>query len=125
MIFGGDRMALLDRVKKMLIPEERWKKKEFPADKQDADSQDALTANEKQISVTQSHRQMGLSRLTSREYDLYLLLLEGFTLKESANQLSIKYSTVNTHMSGIYKKLGVNSRAKLIINYRDMKNEKT
>jgi DNA-binding CsgD family transcriptional regulator len=56
--------------------------------------------------------------LTPREYDLYLLLLEGFTLKECAEQLSIKYSTANTHMTGIYKKLGVNSRAELIINYR-------
>lgn len=58
--------------------------------------------------------------LTPREYKLYLLLLEGFTLKESANRLCVKYSTVNTHMSSIYRKLGVNSRAELIINYRYM-----
>lgn len=60
-----------------------------------------------------------LSLLTPRERDLFLLLLEGYTLKESAKQLSVKYSTANTHMTGIYKKLNVNSRAELIIRYRD------
>ena len=57
--------------------------------------------------------------LTPRERDLFLLLLEGYTLKESAKKLDIKYSTANTHMTGIYKKLNVNSRAELIIRYRD------
>jgi DNA-binding CsgD family transcriptional regulator len=57
--------------------------------------------------------------LTPREYDLFLLLLEGYKLKESAKQLSVKYSTANTHMTAIYKKLNVNSRAELIIRYRD------
>lgn len=57
--------------------------------------------------------------LTPREHDLFLLLLEGYTLKESAKRLSVKYSTANTHMTGIYKKLNVNSRAELIIRYRD------
>lgn len=61
-----------------------------------------------------------VKRLTPREHELYLLLLEGFTLKESAKQLLIKYSTANTHMTGIYKKLGIKSRAELIINYRDI-----
>ncbi|MPN05573.1 hypothetical protein SDC9_152824 [bioreactor metagenome] len=60
-----------------------------------------------------------LTLLTPRERDLFLLLLEGYTLKESAKQLSVKYSTANTHMTGIYKKLNVNTRAELIIRYRD------
>lgn len=60
-----------------------------------------------------------LALLTPRERDLFLLLLEGYTLKESAKRLSVKYSTANTHMTGIYKKLNVNSRAELIIRYRD------
>ena len=60
-----------------------------------------------------------ISLLTPREHELFLLLLEGYTLKESAKQLSVKYSTANTHMTGIYKKLEVNSRAELIIRYRD------
>ncbi len=59
-----------------------------------------------------------LAFLTPRERELFLLLLEGFTLKESAKQLSVQYSTANTHMTSIYKKLQVKSRAELIIRYR-------
>ncbi|MPL99638.1 hypothetical protein SDC9_45856 [bioreactor metagenome] len=60
-----------------------------------------------------------LAFLTPREHELFLLLLEGYTLKESAKRLSVKYSTANTHMTGVYKKLNVNTRAELIIHYRD------
>jgi DNA-binding CsgD family transcriptional regulator len=73
-----------------------------------------------QTTIKQSGKQSKVAKLTPREHDLFLLLLEGYTLKESAQQLSIKYSTANTHMTGIYKKLGVNTRAELIINYRMM-----
>lgn len=69
------------------------------------------------LSADEPSGRLGL--LTPRERDLFLLLLEGYTLKESAEQLSVKYSTANTHMTGIYKKLNVNSRAELIIRYRD------
>lgn len=78
-----------------------------------------LNLDEKQPSMIQGERQEKVSQLTPREHELYLLLLEGFTLKESAKHLTIKYSTANTHMTSIYKKLGVNSRAELIINYRN------
>lgn len=62
--------------------------------------------------------------LTPRENDVFQLLLEGYTLAETANQLDIKYSTANTHMTAIYKKLQVNSRAELIIRYRNFSNKK-
>lgn len=62
-----------------------------------------------------------VSMLTPREYEVYLLLVEGYTLKECASQLSIKYSTANTHMTSIYKKLDVNTKANLIIKYRNIK----
>jgi DNA-binding CsgD family transcriptional regulator len=71
--------------------------------------------------ISEEEKQKRVSRLTPREHELYLRLLEGFTLRESAKQLSIKYSTANTHMTGIYKKLDVKSRAELIINYRNIK----
>lgn len=61
--------------------------------------------------------------LTPREMDVFRLLVEGYTLQETANQLGVKYSTVNTHMTAIYKKLGVSSRAELIIRYRDFEKE--
>ncbi len=61
--------------------------------------------------------------LTPRELDVFRLLLKGYTLQETANQLSVKYSTANTHMTAIYKKLGVNSRAELIIRYHDFEKQ--
>lgn len=59
------------------------------------------------------------AKLTTREADVFRLLVEGYTLKECAQKLEIKYSTINTHMTSIYKKLNVKSRAELIIRYRD------
>lgn len=114
-------MAVFDRLKQILIPEERQKKKNAPEGLNKTCKKDVSPADEKQMREIQSNRQVKVAQLTPRENDLYLLLLEGFTLKESAKQLSIKYSTANTHMTGIYKKLGVKSRAELIINYREVK----
>lgn len=59
--------------------------------------------------------------LTPREKDTYLLLVEGYTLKEIAEQLSVSYSTANTHQANIYRKLGVNTKAEIIINFRNIK----
>ena len=61
-----------------------------------------------------------LVQLTPRENEIFQLLREGYTLKESAKRLNIKYSTANTYMTGVYKKLHVNSRAMLIIRYHDV-----
>ncbi|HEX2938403.1 MAG TPA: helix-turn-helix transcriptional regulator [Ruminiclostridium sp.] len=58
--------------------------------------------------------------LTQRERETFLLLLEGYTLKETAGRLGIGYSTANTYQTAVYRKLHVNSRAKLIINYMDI-----
>lgn len=73
------------------------------------------------MKLTDIEKEERFLALTEREKDVYLLLVEGFTLKETAEQLGITYATVNTHMTGIYKKLGVNSRAELIINYRNIR----
>ena len=64
-----------------------------------------------------------LPDLTARELDVFRLLLEGYTLQETADLLGVKYATVNTHTTAIYKKLGVKSRAELIIRYRDFEKE--
>lgn len=115
-------MALFHRLKQMLMPKEKREKKEYLIEKQDADSQDTLPANEKQ-NVAQNGRQARVAQLTPHEHDLYLLLLEGFTLKESAKQLGVKYSTANTHITSLYKKLEIKTRAELIINYRGLNKE--
>jgi DNA-binding CsgD family transcriptional regulator len=79
----------------------------------------AGTAEQKQRSAG-DERAERKTLLTPREYDVFLLLLEGYTLKESAKKLGIRYSAANTHMNGIYKKLNVQTRGELIIRYRNV-----
>lgn len=66
-----------------------------------------------------SHAQR-LSGLTARERELFELLLQGFTLRYCAEQMGIRYSTANTHQNAVYRKLGVQSRAMLILLYKDL-----
>jgi DNA-binding NarL/FixJ family response regulator len=47
--------------------------------------------------------------LTERENEILALLGKGCVKKEIATQLGIGYSTVDTHVSHIYKKLGVSN----------------
>ncbi|HNJ84872.1 MAG TPA: response regulator transcription factor, partial [Piscinibacter sp.] len=50
-------------------------------------------------------------RLTPRESEVLTYLSKGFTIKEIANLMGIKWFTVNDHIKSIYKKLNVSSRA--------------
>ncbi|MGI6679675.1 MAG: helix-turn-helix transcriptional regulator [Dehalobacterium sp.] len=121
-------MSLFDRLKQMLNPDGKIIKNGDPDALNIADGRDAPSDPPDcgvQTVITLEDKQSKVGKLTPRERDLYLLLLEGFTLKECAKQLSIKYSTANTHMTAIYKKLGVNTRAELIINYRGIDSGKT
>lgn len=58
-----------------------------------------------------------MDRLTPKELEVFRHLMEGNTLKETALLMGIKYPTVNTHVTAVYRKLGVNSRAQLILQY--------
>ena len=62
-----------------------------------------------------------VATLTPREADVFYELLEGCSMSETAANLGIKYCTVNTHITGIYKKLGVKSRPNLLIQYGFMR----
>jgi DNA-binding CsgD family transcriptional regulator len=117
-------MALFERLKQMLRPDIIINKEKDSAERKYTSNIGESTVYGKLLTSTESEKQKQVTLLTPRERDLYLLLLEGFTLKESAEQLLIKYSTANTHMTGIYKKLGVKTRAELIINYREIKGDK-
>lgn len=77
--------------------------------------------NAKQLPLSDKDKEELVMRLTGREKDTYLLLIEGFTQYEVGEQLGITYSTVNIHTSGIYQKLNVNTITELIINYRNIK----
>jgi len=55
--------------------------------------------------------------LTPREQEVIDLLAKGYLYKEIAEQLSISYSTVHTHVERIFKKLYVRSRAQAVAKY--------
>ena len=61
-----------------------------------------------------------IDKLSVREREVFVLLLEGHTLRQIADILNLKYSTINTHHTKLYKKLQVNSRPELIITYREV-----
>jgi DNA-binding NarL/FixJ family response regulator len=52
-----------------------------------------------------------LEQLTSRELDILRLLAKGHMYKEIADHLAISMSTVRTHITSVYEKLHVHSRA--------------
>jgi two-component system, NarL family, nitrate/nitrite response regulator NarL len=54
-------------------------------------------------------------RLTPRESEVLTYLSKGFTIKEIASLLGIKWFTVNDHIKSIYKKLDVSSRAEAAV----------
>ncbi len=54
-------------------------------------------------------------RLTPRETEVLTFLSKGFTIKEIANLMNIKWFTVNDHIKSIYKKLNVSSRAEAAV----------
>lgn len=56
-------------------------------------------------------------QLTRREEEILELLAKGHRSKEIADQLSITYLTVNTHLRNIYHKLHVQSRTEAVLKY--------
>jgi DNA-binding NarL/FixJ family response regulator len=55
-----------------------------------------------------------MESLTPREREILDLLAEGFLYKEIADKLSVSYSTVQTHVERIYRKLQVHSRSQAV-----------
>ena len=53
--------------------------------------------------------------LTSRELEIFKLLIANETTKSIANKLSISDKTVRNHISNVIGKLGVSSRTQAII----------
>jgi two-component system invasion response regulator UvrY len=52
--------------------------------------------------------------LSSREFDIFMLLVEGKSISEIAQQLSLGMSTVSTHRSRILTKMNMKSNAELV-----------
>ena len=58
--------------------------------------------------------------LTAREIEVVRMVARGLRNKEIADQLSITEGTVKAHLRTIFEKVGVDSRAKLILYAREM-----
>lgn len=56
--------------------------------------------------------------LTKRETEIVLLLIDGLSYKEIASNSFISMATLNTHISNIYEKLNIHSRAEIAARFR-------
>lgn len=63
----------------------------------------------------QIERSVELPHLTPREIEVLTYLSKGFTIKEIASLMGIKWFTVNDHIKSIYRKLNVSSRAEAAV----------
>jgi len=61
----------------------------------------------------QAHATHVLNRLSAREREVMLLVVEGLSNKETAHQLNMSESTVKVHLHSIYRKLAINNRTQL------------
>jgi DNA-binding NarL/FixJ family response regulator len=59
-------------------------------------------------------RYPALSRLTAREWEILLLLMDGQRVPSIAADLCVTQSTVRNHLSSVFSKLGVHSQAELL-----------
>lgn len=75
-------------------------------------SQGAFTTSKP---VTLMDKPLDHERLTPRESEVLTYLSKGFTIKEIASLMGIKWFTVNDHIKSIYKKLNVSSRAEAAV----------
>ncbi|HEX6886763.1 MAG TPA: response regulator transcription factor [Candidatus Nanopelagicales bacterium] len=53
--------------------------------------------------------------LTPREHEVLLLAAEGLTVREMSARLFVSEATTRSHLAGIYRKLGVTSRAQAVL----------
>lgn len=62
------------------------------------------------MEVAHSH-----SRLTSREKEVLVLLVQGLNYTQVASELTVAYNTVKTHASAIFTKLNVHDRTQAVL----------
>lgn len=71
-----------------------------------------VARNLKQRERAQKHA--GLDKLTCREQQVFILLAQGYCVKNAARELNLNEKTVHTHRSNICQKLGVHSDYQLL-----------
>lgn len=62
---------------------------------------------------------MARKSLSSRETELYNLLLQGLSYKQMAASLGVSFHTVNALVQNVFNKLGVSSRVELLVKVRN------
>ncbi|WP_061085427.1 response regulator transcription factor [Chryseobacterium indologenes] len=70
--------------------------------------------------IIQNKRDNPAEKLSSREYEIFKLLADGYGNLEIANKLNIQMSTVSTYKKRIFQKLDVGNIAELIKVYEMM-----
>lgn len=59
--------------------------------------------------------------LTSREKEIFTLLIDNYSTKDIASKLNISEKTVRNHISNVMQKLGVNGRASAVVELLKLK----
>lgn len=75
----------------------------------------ALIKNAKKLIISDDAAELINSRLTDKEHEVVLLILEGLTNNAISNKLNISTRTVKAHVSSIFTKLHVNDRISLVL----------
>jgi DNA-binding NarL/FixJ family response regulator len=75
----------------------------------------AELAKSKASSLSEEAQNILQKRLTEKEQEVALLILEGLTNEAIANKLYITVRTVKAHISSIFQKLHVNDRLSLVL----------
>lgn len=110
-------MGLMNRFKEMFS---KSKSETSKSHKKGTTINGIQTRYGKKLNLSYDEKLKLIENLTPREKETFYILLEGYSLKETAKLLNVGYSTANTYQTAIYKKLNVNSRAELLINFREM-----
>ena len=77
-----------------------------------------LTASEHSIQVTENSGEYNPENefnLSPREHEVLVLIAQGLSYQEIANQLFVSLSTVKTHAANIFSKLDVQRRTQAVM----------
>lgn len=75
----------------------------------------ALLKLTKKASLNSDAKELIESRLTEKEKDVIMLILDGLTNNAISNELNITVRTVKAHISSIFQKMHVNDRISLVL----------
>ncbi|MCD7807960.1 MAG: response regulator transcription factor [Erysipelotrichaceae bacterium] len=73
-----------------------------------------LSIHQKKLIKLYPHEQSNNYDLTIKEKEVLKCIIKGYTNKDISEELVISLSTVKTHVSNIYSKLGVKNRSQAI-----------